>query len=524
MFERPKKKPDNNRINGNKGFTKYRSLKELYQMKLESDAKKQAASQNKTLEQKADKNADIISGKKNESTSISKIGSGSAVMKKSEGVSSQSSGSVNKSVGAVGQKLPASTKSKMEAGFQSDFSGVKIHNDENAHKMSASLNAKAFTTGSDIYFGKGHYNPNSQKGEHLIAHELTHTLQQSADGGMIQRAEIDTATEGSKKLKDSKDDINAHVNAILKDSKRYTSKVDQYKYVKDQLASGLGWSKIEEWAKDSLPSDKKYDPDISETKYAGVKDVVGSFERGGMWQKDAADFDIINPSILVNGIRVGSDKLGHFFQQGEQYFSIVQSGVTLAEAKKWGEGTEEVGFGLVTTGVYSNADLEANSSGYGFWADFWRNPDMTFDIANYISKSWSEEFNPNSYIPKVGGVVWKNLIDGATRGYISYPSYDSRPLTDAKAQTTLNGTSFKSKYLYSVPDRKGTHVLNMTGTLSYRENKTLGSITGVKITFEWTHSNGLKGTGVLKNYKESLLQGKLSLPHKTDYRTIKLYL
>lgn len=73
--------------------------------------------------------------------------------------------------------------------------------------------------------------------------------------------------------------------------------------------------------------------------------------------------------------------------------------------------------------------------------------------------------------------------------------------------------------------------ITMKGDLEYQQNENLkkkGSeaVEGVKITFNWTHSNGKSGTGVLTNYKEVLLQGKLVLDQggsKIDYRTIKLY-
>jgi hypothetical protein len=59
-----------------------------------------------------------------------------------------------------------------------DFSGVKVHTGQNAVEMNRSLNARAFTHGNDIYFNKGEYNPESSEGKRLLAHELTHVVQQ----------------------------------------------------------------------------------------------------------------------------------------------------------------------------------------------------------------------------------------------------------------------------------------------------------------------------------------------------------
>jgi hypothetical protein len=94
-----------------------------------------------------------------------------------------------------GSPLPASTRKQMESGMGADFSGVRIHNDGNARQMSKDLNAQAFTHGKDIYFNSGKYDPSGAGGKHLLAHELTHVVQQG--GGSIKRkpaSPVPTAT------------------------------------------------------------------------------------------------------------------------------------------------------------------------------------------------------------------------------------------------------------------------------------------------------------------------------------------
>ncbi len=78
-----------------------------------------------------------------------------------------------------GNPMPDATKSFMESRFGADFSKVNIHTGKEAAEMSNELRAKAFTVGNDIYFNSGQYSPNSSSGKQLLAHELTHTLQQS---------------------------------------------------------------------------------------------------------------------------------------------------------------------------------------------------------------------------------------------------------------------------------------------------------------------------------------------------------
>ncbi len=77
-----------------------------------------------------------------------------------------------------GTPMDNKTRNEMECGFGKDFSGVKLHTGGEATQLSNDLNAQAFTHGRDIYFNEGKYNPDSSSGKHLLAHELTHTVQQ----------------------------------------------------------------------------------------------------------------------------------------------------------------------------------------------------------------------------------------------------------------------------------------------------------------------------------------------------------
>lgn len=85
-----------------------------------------------------------------------------------------------------GSPLSEPVKKNMESSIGADFSQVKIHTDSNAAQLSKELNAQAFTTGNDIFFNNGKYDPGTRDGQHLLAHELTHTIQQ---GNKVQRAE-----------------------------------------------------------------------------------------------------------------------------------------------------------------------------------------------------------------------------------------------------------------------------------------------------------------------------------------------
>ena len=79
-----------------------------------------------------------------------------------------------------GEPLPEAVRQDMESRFGADFSAVRIHRDARAAQASSALNAAAFTVGNQIHFGAGQFNPGSGEGRELIAHELTHTIQQGA--------------------------------------------------------------------------------------------------------------------------------------------------------------------------------------------------------------------------------------------------------------------------------------------------------------------------------------------------------
>ena len=87
---------------------------------------------------------------------------------------------VNDVINTRGQSLEAGTKNFMEARFGYDFENVQIHDDSLAHKSSAAINALAYTHGRHIVFAEGQYQPASNSGKQLLAHELAHVVQQSS--------------------------------------------------------------------------------------------------------------------------------------------------------------------------------------------------------------------------------------------------------------------------------------------------------------------------------------------------------
>lgn len=96
------------------------------------------------------------------------------------GTASHATGdAINRAKGG-GRSIPENVRGKMESSFGADFSNVRVHSDGESQSLNKKVGAKAFTTGSDIFFGKSGFNPASSSGQELLAHELTHVVQQGA--------------------------------------------------------------------------------------------------------------------------------------------------------------------------------------------------------------------------------------------------------------------------------------------------------------------------------------------------------
>jgi hypothetical protein len=110
-----------------------------------------------------------------------------------------------------GKPLPDGLRGQMESEFGSDFSSVRVHTGKQSDALNESIGARAFTTGRDIFFRDGEYEPESTDGKEVLAHELTHVIQQGGDARCtskadhspgIQRYQDYTDTDGNYRLSD----------------------------------------------------------------------------------------------------------------------------------------------------------------------------------------------------------------------------------------------------------------------------------------------------------------------------------
>ena len=349
-----------------------------------------------------------------------------------------------------GSPLPRTECAFFGSRFGCDFSRVRIHDDSRAAEMATVVNAQAFTHGNDIVFGPGRFCPRSAAGRQLLAHELTHVVQQGEKGfaaPVVQRAETDTRGL-CRGLADGCDALNAFVNSQIRQAHvdafrpRGRSTLPQpirpmavvqgtYRRLGALLPIMSHLPIIADWANNHLPNRSH---------------GVGGYGGGSGTKYAQAPGRLLlylAPAVNLNGNCVGTDKIDHMFHVGYRYFQIFQrqflsnqSTVGQAAASRrgeryaraWGEWSEGVlstgttsdpalmawlrslgtplgGFGITATGVHSRGDLAANDAGLRFYRALYANPAMTFDIRRFVTGDWDEERSGNIYRSDVGAAV-----------------------------------------------------------------------------------------------------------------------
>jgi Domain of unknown function (DUF4157) len=118
---------------------------------------------------------------------------------------------INEVLRSTGHPLDISTRNFFEPQFGQDFSHVRIHADSRAAESARAVNALAYTVGRDIVFGSGKYQPYTRDGLRMVAHELTHTLQQSSLSGTHSTALQVSGTDSAEERE--ADSVASHIDA-----------------------------------------------------------------------------------------------------------------------------------------------------------------------------------------------------------------------------------------------------------------------------------------------------------------------
>ncbi len=120
------------------------------------------------------------------------------------GVAAGAEQAVASAQGSSGSALPDALMRKFEQSLGADLSGVRVHTGGPSEEASHAVGAKAYTMGQDIHFGAGHYDPHSDQGQHLLAHEVAHTVQQGGSAPRRQnKLEVSTPFDAAEHEADS---------------------------------------------------------------------------------------------------------------------------------------------------------------------------------------------------------------------------------------------------------------------------------------------------------------------------------
>ena len=158
--------------------------------------------------------------------------------------SSDLESAINRSRGS-GQPLDAGLQESMGQAMGADFSQVRVHTGTQADALNQSIQAKAFTTGQDVFFRQGEYQPGSRSGQKLIAHELTHVVQQGTSAihhrTNLQQSNVLQMKRTKEKVKETegmdKEDVTKaekdYDNSLIRGEKLKTKGLDWYQKKKN---------------------------------------------------------------------------------------------------------------------------------------------------------------------------------------------------------------------------------------------------------------------------------------------------
>lgn len=220
--------------------------------------------------------------------------------------------------------------------------------------------------------------------------------------------ETDQFTNRLNSISDSMPLLDAKVNeTILEVANNWTGPRDDWKFVMGVFhkIGGYHWvDKIERWVMNS-PEIQRLQPTRRGSIYSGHP----------FWATRVAAIFGVGPTIKVNNVLIGSDKLGHFLSQGKKFYGRYLKSHDEIKAAEHSAFTERAIFGQLTTGVYSNADLVANYEGYLFYRSLfednvifgkrailaWRDDHWViqrpFTWADHVNAYWDEALNIDHY-------------------------------------------------------------------------------------------------------------------------------
>jgi len=245
----------------------------------------------------------------------------------------------------------------------------------------------------------------SRRSSAAVAAALFVTLQATSP---VAAYETDQYSPRSLHLADAVEQLNGQVNeALVEIAAEWRGGPDPQRFARlaYKRLGGRHWvDRLERWAVRNEAIDK-FHPRRRGSIYSGLPP----------WATRAAFFFGVGPTIQVDGVLMGTDKLGHFVSQGWKYHKRYLRSRSIGHAVRLGVRNEASIFGSPATGTFSNADLVANYEGLRFyrslfeagvvedlpaiieWTDNRARVARPFDFRHHVNDYWDEALNPNRY-------------------------------------------------------------------------------------------------------------------------------
>ncbi|MBW8331733.1 MAG: DUF4157 domain-containing protein [Prolixibacteraceae bacterium] len=153
-----------------------------------------------------------------------------------------------------GSALPGDTREFMESRFNADFSNVRIHTGATAQSMNSNIHAQAFAHGNDIYFNEGKFSPQTESGGTLLAHELTHTIQQGASPAKTSTSIAPKTIARKNIIQRSYAGVPVQLTNAVEKAKTVEGKIDANKPQADGYRTG--WEHLVDIFKTTFGEDK----------------------------------------------------------------------------------------------------------------------------------------------------------------------------------------------------------------------------------------------------------------------------
>jgi len=323
-----------------------------------------------------------------------------------------------------GQPLPGALRSRMEAAFGARFGGVRLHTDTTGSRLADRLNARAFTVGQHVAFGRGEFRPGTLAGDALIAHELAHVVQQGG-GPAVQRSSRD-GDAGSAGLEEDADTTAVRaVMSMVGSVQRGLAHVG--KNALPRLKSGLRLQRC--GRHDPVPEKT---PEISPTQEALGQHAVACMiqanlgphtKDSGIWY--AQGYQQNFPDEWEDDYRMGYANPEYWERIGQWQWRLKEKRSASAGVKAWLKGLTIAE--CYSTAIVSEVDAIRAAIGDARFDELYGSEDKAVEPRLELGQKGSNaligKLRPTSTGPAVGTIGHRPAAVGEWHYFYNHPQY-----------------------------------------------------------------------------------------------------